>query len=114
VAQPATRGVLVTSVAGFVLGKSSTRRRQRAVEKLSALEAHLAQKLTLPPGYDLVFDADALLLWRPDGSVAAAFGVRHVVVPAEVARAAEEDHRLRGTPAFDPRKNGHPKHQAAG
>jgi hypothetical protein len=84
------------------------------VHKLTAVEAHLAQKLTLPPGYGLVFDADAMLLCRPDRSVAAAFGVGHVVVPAEVARTAEEDHRLRRTPAFNPRKNGHPKQQAAG
>ncbi len=75
---------------------------------MAALEAHRAGKLTLPPGYDLVFDADALLLCRCDYSVAAAFGVRHVVVPAVVARAAEEDYRLRRTqPQFNPSNNGH-------
>jgi hypothetical protein len=108
VAQPATRGVLVTSVAGFVLGKASTRRKRRAVHKLTAVEAHLAGKLILPPGYGLVFDADALLLRRADSSVAAAFGVGHVVAPAEVVRTAEEDHRLTRTPPpFSPRNNGH-------
>jgi hypothetical protein len=106
VAQPATRGVLATSVAGFVLGKASTRRKRRAVHKLTAVEAHLAGKLILPPGYGLVFDA--LLLCRADYAVAPAFGVGHVVTPAEVARTAEEDHRLTRTPPpFSPCNNGH-------
>jgi hypothetical protein len=116
VAQPATRGGLDTSVAGFVLGKASTRRRWRARHKLTAVEAHLAGKLTLPPGYDLVFDADDLLLCRADYSVAAAFGVGHVVAPAEVVRTAEEDHRMdtRSPPPFSPRNNGHLRHQPIG
>ena len=85
------------------------------MHKLTAVEAHLAGKLILPPGYGLVFDADALLLCRADNSVAAAFGVGHVVAPAEVARTAEEDHRLTRTPApFSPRNNGHLRHQPIG
>ena len=78
------------------------------MHKLTAVEAHLAGKLTLPPGYGLVFDADALLLLRADYAVAPAFGVGHVVTSAEVARTAEEDHRLTRTPPpFSPRNNGH-------
>jgi hypothetical protein len=101
-------------VAGFVLGKASTRRKRRAVHKLTAVEAHLADKLILPPGYSLVFDADALLLCRADYSVAAAFGVGHVVAPAEVVRTAEDDRRLMTPLPFSPRNNGHLRHQPIG
>jgi hypothetical protein len=116
VAQPATRGVLDTSVAGFVLGKAPARQKRRAVHKLTAVEAHLAGMLILPPGYDLVFDADAMLLCRADYSVAAAFSLGHVLAPAEVVRTAEEDHRLdtRTPPPFSPRNNGHLRHQPIG
>jgi hypothetical protein len=61
-------------------------------EKMTALEAHWAGKLALPPGYGLEHGADVLLLRRGDGSVAATFSARGVT-PAEVARTAEEDHR---------------------
>jgi hypothetical protein len=60
-------------------------------EKMSALEAYLARKLTLPPGYGLESRPDVLFLRREDDSVAAVFSVRGAT-PSEVARAAEEDH----------------------
>jgi len=65
------------------------------VEKMSALEAHRAGKLALPPGYDLEHGMDVLLLRRGDGSVAAAFSVGKTK-PSEVATAAWNDHRRVG------------------
>jgi hypothetical protein len=65
------------------------------VEKFTALEAHRAGKLSLPPGYELEDGADVLLLRRDDGSVVAAFSVRGAT-PSEVVRAAEADYRTHG------------------
>jgi hypothetical protein len=65
------------------------------VEKFTALKAHRAGKLYLPPGYWLEHGADALLLRRDDGSVVAAFSVWGAT-PSEVARTAEEDYRAHG------------------
>jgi L-asparaginase/Glu-tRNA(Gln) amidotransferase subunit D len=64
-------------------------------EKATALEAHRAGWLTLPPGYELEHGADVLLLRRADGSVAATFGAGSAT-PAVVARTAEADHRMHG------------------
>jgi hypothetical protein len=65
------------------------------IEKFTALEAHRAGKLYLPPGYALEYGADVLLLRRDDGSVVAAFSTRGAT-PSEVARTAEEDYRKNG------------------
>jgi hypothetical protein len=51
--------------------------------------------MPLPPGYDLEFGADVLLLRRADGSSVAAFSASGVA-PSEVARIAEEDYRTKG------------------
>jgi hypothetical protein len=61
------------------------------IEKMSALEAHRAGKLTLPPGYDLEHDTGVLLLRRADGSVTAAFSVGRTR-PSEVATVAWQDY----------------------
>jgi hypothetical protein len=66
------------------------------VGKYTALEANQAGKFHLPPGYELDYGADVLLLRRDDGSVVAAFSVRGAT-PSEVARTAEEDYRANGT-----------------
>jgi hypothetical protein len=95
VAQPATRGVLGTSVAGFVLGGTRHDGGGYTVEKLTALEAHREGRLSLPPGYVLEHGADVLLLRRRDGSVAATFSARGVN-PVEVTRTAQEDQRANG------------------
>ena len=65
------------------------------IEKFTALEAHRAGKLHLPPGYKLEYGADVLLMRRDDGSVAATFSARGAT-PAEVVRIAEEDYRATG------------------
>jgi hypothetical protein len=65
------------------------------VEKLTALEAHRAGKLYLPPGYGVQYGADVLLLRRDDGSVVAAFSARGLT-PSEVTRTAEADYRTYG------------------
>ena len=44
------------------------------MDKLTVLEAYMAGRLALPPGYDLEFDADIILLRKDDATVAA-FGV---------------------------------------
>lgn len=49
-------------------------------------------KMPLPPGYELEYGADALLLRRADSSTVAAFSARGVS-SSEVARIAEEDCR---------------------
>jgi hypothetical protein len=54
------------------------------IEKPTALEAYRAGKLYLPPGYELEYGADVLLLRRDDGSVVAAFSAR-AATPSEVA-----------------------------
>jgi hypothetical protein len=61
-------------------------------ERLTALEAHRAGKLYLPPGYGLEYGANVLLLRRSNGSMVAAFGATGAA-PAEVASTAEEDYR---------------------
>ena len=68
------------------------RRDKMQIEKLTAAEAHRAGKLHLPPGYELEYGADVLLVRRDDGSVAAAFSVRGTT-PSEVVRTVEEDFR---------------------
>ena len=65
------------------------------IEKLTALEAYRAGKLHLPPGYELLYGADVLLLRRDDGSVVAALSARGAT-PSEVARTAEVDYRTDG------------------
>ena len=65
------------------------------MERLTALEAHRAGSLALPPGYSVEYGADVLLLRRGDGSVVAAFSARGAN-PAEVVREAVEDRRTRG------------------
>ncbi len=61
-------------------------------EKIAAWAAYRAGKMPLPPGYDLEYGADVLLLRRADGSTVAAFSTRGVS-PPEVARIAKEDYR---------------------
>ncbi len=60
------------------------------MDKLTVLEAYVAGRLALPPGYDLQFDADMILL-RKDDDVVAAFGVPGTT-PSEVTKAAWEDY----------------------
>ena len=60
------------------------------MDKLTVLEAYMAGRLALPPGYDLQFDADMILL-REDDAIVAAFGVADTT-PSEVTKAAWEDH----------------------
>ena len=62
------------------------------IEKFTALDAHRAGRLYLPPGYRLEYGADVLLLRRDSGSVVATFSARGAT-PSEVARIAEEDYR---------------------
>jgi hypothetical protein len=62
------------------------------IVKFTALDAHRAGKLYLPPGYRLEYGADVLLLRRDSGSVVATFSARGAT-PSEVARIAEEDYR---------------------
>jgi hypothetical protein len=72
-------------------------------QRLTAKDAYLEGKLSLPPGYGLEHGADVLLLRRADGSVAATFSAKGAA-PAEVARTAEGDHRgtTRGPPGSAP------------
>jgi hypothetical protein len=58
---------------------------------VAAWAAYRADKMPLPPGYDLEYGADVLLLRRADGSTVAAFSASGVV-PSEVAHVAEEDY----------------------
>ena len=60
-------------------------------QRLTAKDAYLEGKLSLPPGYGLEHGADVLLLRRADGSVAATFSAEGAA-PAKVARTAEGDH----------------------
>jgi len=57
-------------------------------DRMTALEAYRAGILTLPPGYELEFDADELLLRRDDGSVVAGFGAGRVIPSETWARRA--------------------------
>jgi hypothetical protein len=63
-------------------------------EKMTALEAYRAGRLTLPPGYELEPGPDVLFLRRDDDSVGAVFAMG--APPSEVARTAEEDYRKYG------------------
>jgi hypothetical protein len=58
-------------------------------EKMTALAAYRAGKLSLPPGYHLEVDADSLKLQRDDGSTVATFLPN--ASPAVVVQAAEEE-----------------------
>jgi hypothetical protein len=88
-------------VAGSVLAKVSALRSSGSVaDKLTALEAHQAGWLALPPKYLLEHGANVLLMCRRDGSVAATFSAKGTT-PATVARTAEKDHKRNG------RKRGH-------
>jgi hypothetical protein len=58
-------------------------------EKMTALAAYRAGKLSLPPGYHPEVDADSLKLKRDFGSTVATF-LRNAS-PAVVAQAAEEE-----------------------
>jgi hypothetical protein len=60
------------------------------VEKLTVFEAYRAGKLSLPPGYELQFDADMILLRRDEATVAA-FGVADTT-SSGVTKAAWEDY----------------------
>jgi hypothetical protein len=64
-------------------------------ERITAWADYRAGKIPLPPGYDLEFGADVLLLRRADGSSVAAFSASGVAL-SEVARIAEEDYRTKG------------------
>ena len=64
-------------------------------ERIAAWAAYRAGKMPLPPGYDLEYGADVLLLRRADGSTVAAFSASGVA-PSEVTRIAEEDYRTKG------------------
>ena len=64
-------------------------------ERLTGWDAYLAGKMRLPPGNELEYGADVLLLRRADGSTVAAFSTRGVA-SSEVARIAEEDYRANG------------------
>jgi hypothetical protein len=72
--------------------KTSATEDRDVTEKLTALEAHRAGKLPLPPGYRLEVDADMMLLRRKDGTLVAAFSVAGTT-PSEVAKTAWNDHR---------------------
>jgi hypothetical protein len=60
--------------------------------KLTALAAHHAGKLFLPPGNHIQSDAEMLVLHRADGCTVAGF-VAGRTVPSEVVKTAEEDYR---------------------
>jgi hypothetical protein len=60
--------------------------------KLTALAAHYAGKLFLPPGYHIQSDAEMLMLRRANGSMVAGFVGGHSA-PSEVVKMAEEDYR---------------------
>ncbi len=61
-------------------------------ERITAWTAYRAGKMPLPPGYDLEYGADVLLLRRADSSTVAAFSASGVA-PSEVARIAQVDYR---------------------
>ena len=61
-------------------------------QRLTAKDAYLEGKLSLPPGYGLEHGADVLLLRRADGSVAATFSAKGAA-PAEVVRTVQGDHK---------------------
>ena len=61
-------------------------------ENVSALDAYREGELPLPPGYELEYGADVLLLRRGGRSVVAAFSARGATLK-EVKRTACDDHR---------------------
>ncbi len=61
-------------------------------ERIGAWAGYQAGKMPLPPGYDLEYGADVLLLRGADGSTVAAFSASGVS-PSEVTRIAEENCR---------------------
>ena len=63
-------------------------------ERITAWSAYRTGKMPLPPGYELEYGADVLLLRREDGSTVAAFSANGVA-PSEVVRLAKEDYRTR-------------------
>ena len=63
-------------------------------ERITGWAAFRAGKMPLPPGYELEYGADVLLLRREDGSTVAAFSASGMA-PSEVVRLAEEDERTR-------------------
>jgi hypothetical protein len=77
------------SLAGFYAWERTMRKR------LTSWEAYLAGRRRLPPGYELEYGADVLLVRRADGSTVAAFSARGVA-PSEVVPIAEEDYRANG------------------
>ena len=62
---------------------------------LTSWDTYPAGEMRLPPGYEVEYSADVLLLRRADGSTVAAFSARGVA-PSEVVRIAEEDYRANG------------------
>jgi hypothetical protein len=64
-------------------------------ERLTSWDAYLAGRTHLPPGYELEYGTDVLVLRRADGSTVAAFSARGMV-PSEVVRVAGEDYRANG------------------
>jgi hypothetical protein len=50
-------------------------------KKMTALAAHHIGRLRLPPGYHLEAEADILVIYRQDCSVAATFSARDVAPP---------------------------------
>jgi hypothetical protein len=81
------------TVAWYSSGSTNWMRRVRTSIKLTALAAHHAGKLYLPPGYSIRLDADLLTLHRDEGSMVTSFVVG--ASPSEVVREAEEDYRAR-------------------
>ena len=77
------------SLAGFYAWEKTMR------ERLMSWDVYLAGKMRLPPGYELEYGADVLLLRRAEGSTVAAFSARGGT-PSEVAWIAEEDYRANG------------------
>ena len=77
------------SLAGFYAWERNMR------ERLRSWDAYLAGKMRLPPGYELEYGSDVLLLRRGEGSTVAAFSARGAA-PSEVARIAGEDYRANG------------------
>ena len=64
-------------------------------ERIAAWAAYREGKMPLPPGYELEYGADVLLLRRGDGSTVGVFSASGIA-PSEVVRLAEEDYRTRG------------------
>ncbi len=63
-------------------------------ERIAAWAVYREGKMHLPPGYELEYGADVLLLRRGDGSTVGVFSASGMA-PSEVVRLAEEDYRAR-------------------